>query len=1515
MKSGGYRVSSGVLLGIVLLIALAISGLFAEEEAGPAPLPAVRAAEGLVGIRLPASAAERLAELGIAPALTDEDGSLIVHVMQEQRDLLLREGLAGELLGNVATFSSEQSAELLGTCSGSNGNNVNVPAWPNMGFGYSFINLSGCSVWSGGRVTAVRYSITFETDYYRNTVPSCGDCYAQLDVTLGNPSHSTWLHHYNDACCYIELSAETKGDLSYACTLSGWEYSFFDGDIPNTTWHVGANSPCLFEASHTIDYWEITVYYNDPTPTPTFTRTPTRTATRTPTRTHTPTHTPRITDTPTQTRTPTNTPTRTPSPTPTVVPGVRVRKVRVEPPANPAYVGDVVEFRIDIANTGDSTLVQIPLVDAFPPACLTYDSAEPPPDEVHADRLVWYDLTTALGDLPPGGVLHVTVRLRATSPDCIPVALNCAEVAGAVDEYGQSPYRMHYCDDVRIVPRPEVRIEKEPRDPEVYVAEYEDLYDTGYLASLNDPIVWGPDDGHLEAGPVAFAHIGPDPWPTWSDLFILGFEALAETPATEDEFIVTVNEDPSLRWSDTAAVRILPEPGECEGNEVRNGDFEEGLADWTVSLGHGRTSGTTTVSGASALLLGILPDEPEVLRQDVLYQDIVVPPDAHGAILSFWYRVSNRNDPHLRCNGFLAGFSSPIVPYATLVGPLVSSGGWQYRQVELGPEHAGTTIHLVFLAYNDGGHPGSLWAYVDDVQLCVSRCGPPTGDGPGGTPGVCWKATEFPDYAPSGVPDFDQRAHMGAEKELLADGPVAAANSLWWYDSQFEPGNTPPPAVSDGYALVEAYGAWDDHDPRNVHPLVQDLATRVQTNAAGRLGTRPGEMVAGIREYIASKELQDDYSVTLLKAPTFEDIAERVWRSEDVLLLLGFWEHQPDGWRRLGGHWVTASGVDCELLPRIGISDPFIDSAERGYPGDVLPSIGHTWPHTITLHEDAAYVSHDVYDVWERTSVEAGARWGLVNYVRRDPQTGALIPDQGPFWGGNVPADLAAAQADEYQEGPIRVGVEYAVAVWALEDTVTLMLLPANNNVQVGEVFAVDLVADSRTQPLDAVAAFLDFDSDLLECVDAAGNPVTEVEIGDLTFVQQNAVDNAAGQVDLAVRVPLGQPGRTGRIQIARLYFRATAATPPMVGTYIEYGWSDPRRTDVLSGIDSVLGGAVEARVRAEVPASLRGRVTLQARPDLPHERWEIPLTVELLGTGGATIQTEAVTTDDQGRFVLDGLAVGTYGLRVKGMHTLANRRNSITLVEGVNNVDMGTLLEGDTDNDNDVDAADASVVNAAFGTTPPDDDWDPRADLNEDGVVNATDMALVADNYGQVGDIVLDGGALLAAESSSKLSAAPRLAAGPVSIAFDPDAYEVGVGDTFEARLVLHAGNQPLDAVEAHIRFPAHALAIVDGSGNPATTVTGSGAFDMELANSVDNVAGTIHYAATMVGGSLTSEVHVATLRFKALAPTRDWLHFSVWEPRTDVSYHGESVLGSWPAAAVYVRGAANAYLPLTLR
>jgi len=333
----------------------------------------------------------------------------------------------------------------------------------------------------------------------------------------------------------------------------------------------------------------------------------------------------------------------------------------------------------------------------------------------------------------------------------------------------------HDCEDVTTVPQPpEIEVSKVALDPVVCVSDtvrfvasitntgsvpivtfvMTDTYDTTYLESLSPETLWGPDDGELVLG------YPPGDWEwepgvRFAPPFL--FHARAETPSTVDEFQAMVNDDPTTERSDTAAVTILPEPGPCVGNLVANGGFEEGLTGW--DLVGGPRIGDETYSGASSLLLGILPSEIDAWRIDAVYQVVSIPADAHHATLSFWYNVDNLEDDDVRFNFFGAavqemetGWTYEIVP------PTVDSWGWQQATWAIPSHLIGHDIAVGFAAFNDGAHAPAchkLWAYVDDVEVCVSRCGPeappdppplpdpppdePPPPSPDQPPVACWK--------------------------------------------------------------------------------------------------------------------------------------------------------------------------------------------------------------------------------------------------------------------------------------------------------------------------------------------------------------------------------------------------------------------------------------------------------------------------------------------------------------------------------------------------------------------------------------------------------------------------------------------------------------------------------------------------------------------------------------------------------------------------------------------------------
>ena len=146
------------------------------------------------------------------------------------------------------------------------------------------------------------------------------------------------------------------------------------------------------------------------------------------------------------------------------------------------------------------------------------------------------------------------------------------------------------------------------------------------------------------------------------------------------------------------------------------------------------------------------------------------------------------------------------------------------------------------------------------------------------------------------------------------------------------------------------------------------------------------------------------------------------------------------------------------------------------------------------------------------------------------------------------------------------------------------------------------------------------------------------------------------------------------------------------------------------------------ASATAVQTAILRAHILLQGRPAPPNVRWSVPVTLTLRDTVGGVLTHYAGSTDQSGYFTATLPAPGTYDWHIKNPQALANG-GTATLPSGVTTVEMGTLREGDANNDNCVTSVDFSLFRNAFGSVPSSGNWDPRVDFNGDGVIGSQDF------------------------------------------------------------------------------------------------------------------------------------------------------------------------------------------------
>ena len=682
--------------------------------------------------------------------------------------------------------------------------------------------------------------------------------------------------------------------------------------------------------------------------------------------------------------------------------------------------------------------------------------------------------------------------------------------------------------------------------------------------------------------------------------------------------------------------------------------------------------------------------------------------------------------------------------------------------------------------------------------------------------------------------------------------------------------------------------------------MVEDLATRANTNA-GKPGTDLDDLVTGLNAYLAAKGLADAYDVTVRRSPSFDWVRDSVKQHEQVMLLLGFWELQPGGWRRLGGHYVAVAGADCNG-DGIALSDPSRNSAEYGWPGHVAPAGWHGHPPEppFTLHNDAAYVSHDGYGIMRTAN-----GWGPQGYAR-------TLEEIANFVGLNFTPALEAYRATGYNGSQILTLADYAVVLSPRRAATILRLAPGYSQVRGAEFFTVEIEADAGAAGVDRGQAFLDFDPAILRVVDENGAPATQITPGTaLANVLVNGADNATGRIGFVAQGSV----QTGRFTLAVIHFQAIS---PTLTSRLVFNMIAPRRSDLLLSGASVLEGVRGGLVTVLPGARLTGQAQMEGRPAPPNPAWSVPLLLTL-GQPGERGPAYAFGTvsNNSGAFTMPGVAMpGDYRVRLKGLHTPRNLLPT-TLTGGANTVNMETLLEGDARGDNRVNGRDVSLLAAAFGKSQGQPGFDPRADFDEDDVVNAADLTLLRANLGRRGDLLLGASVASAADEGSALllDFEPH-GTGPVGLRLAPSSALAAVGQVIALDVIADAGTQPVDTVELYLDFDPALLQAVDAAGAPVTAVQPGTALPMVLLNRVDPAWGQVDFVASSAGGTAPSgRFIVARLRFKVLAAGQTAVRFSFSDWRTtDAAAAGESVLGA--VAAARVRGAESVlYLPVIVK
>jgi uncharacterized repeat protein (TIGR01451 family)/fimbrial isopeptide formation D2 family protein len=206
-------------------------------------------------------------------------------------------------------------------------------------------------------------------------------------------------------------------------------------------------------------------------------------------------------------------------------PGYIMTKTRNLPvPGEVASPGDPVQFTIDIVNTGDVTLVSVPLVDAYDTAYLTYNSAVPAPSFAVPGTIIWLNV----GPLDGGASTSLVVNFTALASTLGGPATNLVETAPTVPpgeppvppSTNTAPYQIsvpgYTLEKTNIDPGPTNAVQvgdliefqitiTNTGDVELVTVPVEDTFDATLLSFFSAT----PEETATGVGEVTWANIGP----------------------------------------------------------------------------------------------------------------------------------------------------------------------------------------------------------------------------------------------------------------------------------------------------------------------------------------------------------------------------------------------------------------------------------------------------------------------------------------------------------------------------------------------------------------------------------------------------------------------------------------------------------------------------------------------------------------------------------------------------------------------------------------------------------------------------------------------------------------------------------------------------------------------------------------------------------------------------------------------------------------------------------------------
>ena len=94
------------------------------------------------------------------------------------------------------------------------------------------------------------------------------------------------------------------------------------------------------------------------------------------------------------------------------------------------------------------------------------------------------------------------------------------------------------------------------------------------------------------------------------------------------------------------------------------------------------------------------------------------------------------------------------------------------------------------------------------------------------------------------------------------------------------------------------------------------------------------------------------------------------------------------------------------------------------------------------------------------------------------------------------------------------------------------------------------------------------------------------------------------------------------------------------------------------------------------------------------------------------------------------GIAPGSYDITARSGSTLMNVKRSVVVSAPNTSVDLGTLLEGNANQDNMVNLDDYAILSRCWLSSKTQAEYDVRTDFDRNGLIDVADLCLLAANW-----------------------------------------------------------------------------------------------------------------------------------------------------------------------------------------